>query len=74
MKSVCLAVALTLLLCHTADCHQPAQKIASGGGELPATLMQGLGSLHHPVSTSRAEAQRFFADDLAGTGRRSANL
>ena len=33
MKSVCLTVALTLLLCHTADCHQPARKIASGGSE-----------------------------------------
>jgi len=64
MKSVCLTVALTLLLCHTADCHQPARKIASGGGELPATLMQGLGSLHHPVSTSRADAQRFFDQGL----------
>ena len=64
MKSVYLAVALTLLLCHTADCHQPGQKIGSGGGEPPATLVQGLGSLHHPVATSRAEAQKFFDQGL----------
>ena len=64
MKPVCLAVTLTLLLWHTADCHQPDQKIASGGGDPPATLVQGLGSLHHPVATSRPEAQKFFDQGL----------
>jgi hypothetical protein len=64
MKSVCLAVALILLLCRTADCHQPDQKIVSGGGDPPATLVQGLGSLHHPVATSGPEAQKFFDQGL----------
>ena len=64
MKSACLSVALTLLLWHSADCHQPDQKIASAGAEPPATLVQGLGSLHHPVATSHPEAQKFFDQGL----------
>jgi len=35
---------------------QPAAK--------PATLMNGLGDLHHPVSTSNPEAQKFFDQGL----------
>lgn len=30
----------------------------------PATLMQGLGDLHHPVSTSNQQAQQFFDQGL----------
>ena len=30
----------------------------------PATLMTGLGNLHHPVSTQNAEAQKFFNQGL----------
>ena len=30
----------------------------------PATLMKGLGDLHHPVSTKNAEAQKFFDQGL----------
>lgn len=30
----------------------------------PATLMQGLGDLHHPVSTSNPQAQQFFDQGL----------
>ena len=30
----------------------------------PATLMSGLGNLHHPVSTRNAEAQKFFNQGL----------
>jgi tetratricopeptide (TPR) repeat protein len=30
----------------------------------PATLMTGLGNLHHPVSTQNAEAQKFFDQGL----------
>jgi len=64
MKSACLSVALTLLLWHSADCHQPDQRVASAGAELPVTLVPGLGSLHHPVATSRPEAQKFFDQGL----------
>src|SRR6266852_7278879 len=30
----------------------------------PATLMQGYGDLHHPVSTDNAQAQQFFDQRL----------
>lgn len=61
MRSACLAVVLTLLLWQSAHGHQPEQKIASGAA---ATLVAGLGSLHHPVTTSRPEAQKFFDQGL----------
>jgi hypothetical protein len=63
MRSACLAVVLTLLLWYPAHGHQPEQKIASGSGAA-ATLLAGLGSLHHPVATSRPEAQKFFDQGL----------
>ncbi|HKY05300.1 MAG TPA: hypothetical protein VJQ56_10445, partial [Blastocatellia bacterium] len=34
-------------------------------GEKPATLIEGLGDVHHPVSTKNAEAQKFFDQGLA---------
>jgi len=37
-----------------------AQHSAPAGQAKPATLLSGLGDLHHPVSTSNAEAQKFF--------------
>ena len=30
----------------------------------PVTLMSGIGTLHHPVSTRNAEAQQFFDQGL----------
>jgi tetratricopeptide (TPR) repeat protein len=35
------------------------------GAAKPATLMSGLGSLHHPVTTTNLEAQRFFNQGFA---------
>jgi tetratricopeptide (TPR) repeat protein len=47
-----------LLVCVTfLGAHLVAQ-------EKPATLMSGLGDLHHPVSTKNAEAQQFFDQGL----------
>src|ERR1700731_4878205 len=40
-----------------------AQDHAMGTGK-PATIMTGLGDLHHPVSTTNAEAQQFFDQGL----------
>lgn len=34
------------------------------GQSKPVTLMSGIGELHHPVSTSNAEAQKFFDQGL----------
>ena len=36
-----------------------------GEGEKPPGLMPGMGSLHHPVSTTNAEAQKFFDQGLS---------
>jgi len=46
-----------------------AEACEHGGGPPPpagppATLVQGLGDLHHPIATSSAEAQRFFDQGL----------
>src|SRR5882724_8433345 len=53
---ICVLVAFVLSSSITAQQHpthnQPAAK--------KATLMAGLGDLHHPVSTNNAEAQKFF--------------
>src|SRR6516162_4218531 len=51
----------------------------------PATLMEGYGNLHHPVSTQNAQAQKFFDqglrliyafnhDEAARSFQRAANL
>ena len=37
----------------------------NNSGARPATLLEGLGNHHHPVSTNNAEAQRFFDQGLA---------
>jgi len=41
-----------------------AQDHSAHGSERPVTLMPGLGNLHHPVSTSNPEAQKFFDQGL----------
>src|SRR5258706_238068 len=59
------SIALILLLSATAFAQQsdPPMKMASV--EKPVTIMTGLGSLHHPVSTAKPEAQRFFDQGLS---------
>src|SRR5262249_31618660 len=37
-----------------------AQQHVAHGAQAPATLMTGLGNLHHPVTTTNPEAQKFF--------------
>jgi tetratricopeptide (TPR) repeat protein len=37
---------------------------AGAFAQAPATLMEGIGDLHHPVSTRNAEAQKFFDQGL----------
>ena len=39
--------------------------LAQGSGGKPVFLMDGLGKLHHPVSTKNAEAQKFFDQGLS---------
>ena len=51
-----ISVLLTLALCVPSI----AQDHSAHGQAKPATLMSGVGNVHHPVSTSNPEAQKFF--------------
>ena len=55
-----LIVLLTLWLCIPAV----AQDHSAHAQAKPATMMSGLGSLHHPVSAHNPEAQEFFDQGL----------
>src|SRR6184192_4479388 len=56
----CLRVVLGLFLCGTVA----AQDHSAHAQPKPATLMQGYGDLHHPVSTDNTQAQQFFDQGL----------
>src|SRR5436305_15344014 len=56
----CLPVVLGLFLCGTVA----AQDHSAHTQAKPATLMQGYGNLHHPVSTDNMQAQQFFDQGL----------
>jgi tetratricopeptide (TPR) repeat protein len=60
-----LIIALLLLGTTTISAQQSDMQMKMGPAEKPATLMAGLGSLHHPVSTTKPEAQRFFDQGLS---------
>ena len=55
---VCVLLAVLLCGAAFAQDHPPHNQSKA------ATLMSGLGDLHHPVSTSNAEAQQFFDQGL----------
>ncbi|HKE30954.1 MAG TPA: hypothetical protein VKD65_04455 [Candidatus Angelobacter sp.] len=60
-RAVCVLIALLF------SCTAVAQQHPSHNGKpkpKPATLMSGLGDLHHPVTTSNTEAQKFFDQGL----------
>src|SRR5246127_4277295 len=57
MSSVLLVVFGSALACAQ-------EHAAHAAGPNPATLMTGLGNLHHPVSTSNAQAQQFLDQGL----------
>jgi tetratricopeptide (TPR) repeat protein len=54
------SILMTLLLCVPSI----AQDHSAHGQAKPATLMSGVGNVHHPVSTSNPEAQQFFDQGL----------
>ena len=58
---VMLVLILTFTVAHSQQADHPMKMPDT---EKSATLMSGLGSLHHPVSTINAEAQRFFDQGL----------
>ena len=55
-----LSVLLSLFLCGITT----AQEHPAHAQPKPATLMTGLGDLHHPVSTKNPQAQQFFDQGL----------
>jgi len=61
-------ITLTLAFFLTITANILAQNNSGGMNmpeeEKPATLMTGLGSFHHPISTTNAEAQKFFDQGL----------
>ena len=56
----CCSVLLALLLSGTVIAQDHMDHVQAK----PATLMPGLGDLHHPVSTSNQQAQQFFDQGL----------
>lgn len=56
----CISILIALLLCVPSI----AQDHSAHGQAKPATLMSGVGNVHHPVSTSNPEAQQFFDQGL----------
>jgi tetratricopeptide (TPR) repeat protein len=55
-----ISVLLALLLCVPSI----AQDHSTHSQSKPATLMSGVGNVHHPVSTKNPEAQKFFDQGL----------
>ena len=56
---------LAFLLCLSPVVHaQNSSMQMPMASEQPVTLAKGLGSMHHPVSTTNAEAQKFFDQGL----------
>jgi tetratricopeptide (TPR) repeat protein len=62
MRRLALVFALLLSCCEVYS--QQSDHRMKMGADKPVTLMSGLGSLHHPVSTKNEEAQRFFDQGL----------
>src|SRR6476659_9831728 len=75
------SLVLAFSLCFSTMAQEHAAHMAAK----PATLMSGISDLHHPVSTSNAEAQKFFDqgmrliyafnhEEAAGSFERAAEL
>ena len=65
MRSAIWIFALSFALCCAVYSQQTDHRMNMAGSEKSPALMTGLGSLHHPVSTSNADAQKFFDQGLA---------
>jgi tetratricopeptide (TPR) repeat protein len=61
MTRTCLITILGIAFATGAQSHDHAGTVAA---EKPAVLLPGMGSYHHPIDTSRQEAQRFFDQGL----------
>jgi tetratricopeptide (TPR) repeat protein len=60
LRSIVVCISSVLVLCVAGV----AQEHTMAGTAKPATLMAGLSNLHHPVSTSNPQAQKFFDQGL----------
>ncbi|MDT5061416.1 MAG: hypothetical protein QOH63_1875 [Acidobacteriota bacterium] len=60
MKHITLTLAFFLATIPTIFAQNNSGSMNMAGEDQPATLMSGLGSFHHAVSTTNKEAQRFF--------------
>ncbi|MDT4954422.1 MAG: hypothetical protein QOJ02_2560 [Acidobacteriota bacterium] len=60
MKRITLTLAFFLATTSTIFGQNNSASMNMAGEDQPATLMSGLGSFHHSVSTTNKEAQRFF--------------
>jgi hypothetical protein len=58
-------IALLVLSSQAVSAQQADMQMKMGPPERPATLISGLGAVHHSVFTKNAEAQRFFDQGLA---------
>jgi tetratricopeptide (TPR) repeat protein len=58
MRQLCALVASLCCIVASAADHPPANKSS------PAVLLDGLGDIHHPVSTKVPQAQKFFDQGL----------
>ena len=65
MKKIISMVIVLLSLDTVISAQESNHQMNMGPAKKPATLMTGLGSLHHPVATSKPEAQRFLDQGLA---------
>jgi tetratricopeptide (TPR) repeat protein len=64
MRSVRVLV-LSLCFCPLAGAQHSEHGRANTSVEPPATLVPGIGGIHHPVSTTNPAAQKFFDQGLA---------
>lgn len=64
MKRTALALAFLLTIASNSSAQDSSGGMNMPMNEKPVTLMEGLGSYHHSVSTANAEAQKFFDQGL----------
>src|SRR5918911_1182473 len=59
------SLAFLLLFSSTTLPQQSGMDMSKPSGERPPMILPGIGSLHHTVTTTSAEAQRFFDQGLS---------
>lgn len=60
-----LVLSISVLLCLSTSIFAQHSSMKMDATTKPPTLMSGLGSIHHPVTTTNIEAQRWFNQGLA---------